>query len=647
MARRVGLFLVLAACGGGGGVPRDDGQTALPPDGDLDAAVDASPDAAVTTGSCDAITPWCEGGFCLEYPAAPRRRQGTPTPSAGWSARAVGVNEVWFSTNVDNTLAKVGVSAPLEIIRLPTGTAPGTLGGPVTGMTAVSATDIYACTGGISTVWHFDGATWTRLADGWIAGGGGCDSLHATSATEFWRTEIGQLSHKVNNTWTTLTPPDTVYAIDSRGPNDVWFGGRNGYLAHWNGAQYQVLIDASGDSDVPTISELSILGTDDVAFGAKRLTNGMVMTSAQLGYPGLPENTWGVSPDDFWIATRANGSQPRAFFHYQAGTWTQYPRPPAVDIENGTELVGTGADDVWFLSERAIAHWDGTTLEGCASWGPTQPGGRLKGLGTDYADLWLLPEGGKLSHSVAGADFTVVRTDATFGFDAHASDVFAVAGIDDPVMGGTRPVVGRYAGGTSWTSISCPWSQGEDALLLAAKIVGTNDAWFAGNGGHVYHWDGATCTLVPHPLAVTTFRRIDATGPNDVWIFGDSATLHWNGTSLARHAETIAATDSVGVGASLWVVGGTDVREWNGTTWSSKGAGSGIASGGRIWASSGTDVWVLDGTRELVRFDGTMWTPQEIPSGMSFGSGTGYGLWGNGTPGDFLMSRAGTVLRHR
>ena len=60
---------------------------------------------------------------------------------------------------------------------------------------------------------------------------------------------------------------------------------------------------------------------------------------------------------------------------------------------------------------------------------------------------------------------------------------------------------------------------------------------FAGDAGTVFHWDGTTCTLVPHPLASTPYTVIEGTAPNDVWFFGASATLQGS----RRPADTALA----------------------------------------------------------------------------------------------------------
>lgn len=580
------------------------------------------------------IQPWCDTGFCLAVPAAPQRRQPTVTPPAGWTARAAGgTGEGWFATTQPNTLGHVTAAGGLEQVTLP-----GDAFYPVDGIAAVSATDIYACNSN-AQAWHYDGTQWSELS-GWFPGLD-CSALWAGATDDVWRIANGQLSHLTGGTWSNITGSDTVYTMSGSGTSDVWFGGARGYVAHWDGTQYTVLIDASDDGDVPDIHDVAVLGPNDVAIGANRIVNDTVMTSAQLGYPATPEVTWGTS-SDFWIGSKpTSGNTGRTLWHYAGGTWTQASRP-----EGTLQIVGTGPSDVWFFFEHAISHWDGSTLDDCSSWGtPASTGGKLRGTATDYSDMWMLRStASKLAHSVAGGDFvddTYIY--GTRGFDARpGAGVFAVSGYDDVDHNGQHPVA-RHFDGSTWTDIACPWTQGADQLLLSAKAFAGNDAWFAGAAGTVFHWDGTACTLVTHPLASTNITVIEGAAPDDVWFFGASATLHWDGTALTRYTDTIAATDAFAAGTSVFVNGGNEVKQWDGTAWTSKGTTPG---NGSIWASSASDIWVLTASA-LVHYDGTTWNAVPGSSILGVGPRIGSGLWGGGvTAGDFMIASGGALLHH-
>jgi hypothetical protein len=604
-----------------------DGATVDSPahgDGAVDAVSDAPVDGWVGT-ACTSIRPWCVGSYCLAIPALPARVSERSSIYEGRLARTPGVNgEAWIG--MERALGHVTATGGLEMIVLPGG-------GRVTGLSALSPNDIYACAG--TDAWHYDGQQWSAVPA--YVPNVDCQALLVTAPDDVWEIEEfgGFLSHRSNGTVTNYG--QWIYAMDARSPSDVWFGGENGYVAHWDGTQFQVLVDISQDSDVPTILDVHVLGPNDVALGTNRLINGVMTPTTQLGYPAKPKVTWGTS-DDFWI--EGVGVSQGTLWHYAGGSWTQFPHPADTTVK----ITGTGPSDVWFFWDHAISHWDGQTLTDCASWGVGAPGGgKLRGLAADYSDLWML-EGSSLARSVNGGDFVEDGyVYGTRGFDARpGAGVFAVAGLDDDNPG-VQPIA-RHFDGSAWTDIACPAAAGADQLLLSAKAFAANDAWFAGDAGTVFHWDGSACTLVPHPLASTPYSVVEGTGPNDVWFFGASATLHWDGTALTRYAQTITASDAFATGTSLWVVGGGDVKQWDGTTWTSKGVGSSIGSTPQIWASSDADVWVASSSG-TAHFDGSTWSEDSPASPLPTGSDVG--IWGSGTAGDFMLSRGGAVLHHQ
>lgn len=649
------IGLVSFGCHGSGSPSATDAPSTPGDTSSLDGAPADSvvvPDGG-SGGSCASIQPWCVGQYCLAQPAAPERRPPNGAgPYVGLTSRAAGLaGEAWVATAEPNTLGHIS-STGLSMVVLP-----GNATGAITGMAAVTASDIYACNS--NQAWHYDGVAWSELVD-WLPGDLECAALWAGAADDVWRlTSVGGVTRRLHGTWTTY-PTDnsnSVHAMGGSGPSDVWFGGRAGYIAHWDGSQYQVLADASSDSDVPDNDAVYVLGPDDIAIGRNRLVNGTLKTYQELGYPTQPGVTWGTT-DDFWITSRQFGvGHPATLWHYAAGTWTQFPHPTDSWIGTGTEdeIVGTGPDDVWFFWPHSVSHWNGHTLEDCASWGvPVPAGTRLRSGSGDYTDLWLQTNT-SLAHAVNGGDFVPDQyIYGTRGFDARAGvGVVAVSGADDiDTVGGNdvKPIARRFDG-TAWTDITCPYTTGADEMLLSAKIVAANDVWLAGEAGTVFHWDGSACTSVPHALASTSFRVIEALGANDVWLFGDSATLHWDGHTLTRQAQTISATDAISTATAVWVVGGGNVEMWDGTAWTNKGTGV-VTGTGTIWASSNIDVWVRTVGR-LVHFDGVTWTTEADgvttapwhPLGAEPSVVGATALWGNAA-GDFVMATSGALLHH-
>ncbi len=70
---------------------------------------------------------------------------------------------------------------------------------------------------------------------------------------------------------------------------------------------------------------------------------------------------------------------------------------------------------------------------------------------------------------------------------------------------------------------------GTDVDLDAIWAAGGGEAWVAGKGGTLLHWDGRSW----NPVASGTSHGLHAirgSSTHDVWVVGDSGTfLRWNG----------------------------------------------------------------------------------------------------------------------
>lgn len=104
-----------------------------------------------------------------------------------------------------------------------------------------------------------------------------------------------------------------------------------------------------------------------------------------------------------------------------------------------------------------------------------------------------------------------------------------------------------------------------------------NDIWIAGNGGRLYHGNGAIWTTWPHPFGQSAFNHLAGSGPSDVWVVGNTSIIgHWNGiawqlTNQVPDAGALASFEGVATnGTDVYVVGdqGTILHTTNqGQTW--------------------------------------------------------------------------------
>ncbi|MEV0201229.1 hypothetical protein, partial [Nonomuraea sp. NPDC050691] len=67
----------------------------------------------------------------------------------------------------------------------------------------------------------------------------------------------------------------------------------------------------------------------------------------------------------------------------------------------------------------------------------------------------------------------------------------------------------------------------------AAVVAGAGEAWLEGaeDVAYINRWSRERWTRVALPFKVD-IQALSAVSPNDVWAVGDSAVLHWDGTSF-------------------------------------------------------------------------------------------------------------------
>jgi hypothetical protein len=203
---------------------------------------------------------------------------------------------------------------------------------------------------------------------------------------------------------------------------------------------------------------------------------------------------WGSTSDDVWavgdtgVAIRWNGS-----------TWTQY-----AGTTNLNAVWGTTGSDVWGVGYNSeIKHWDGTSWgldPSCQAPAPFPPYGcpgsggpwtLFDVWGTSASDIWAVG-GGVLAHRDA-TKWTVIENNYYFSlmsvWGTASNDVWAVGWyLDESVS----PYVGhslvRHYDGTTWTKIPVNTS----AVLRGVGGTSASDVWISGDGGLLYHWDGAS-----------------------------------------------------------------------------------------------------------------------------------------------------------
>jgi hypothetical protein len=136
-------------------------------------------------------------------------------------------------------------------------------------------------------------------------------------------------------------------------PNDVWFGGGSGVVAHWdgNGITATTLPTMDGfDVIVGTsANDVWALGGANDALSSIYHWDGTGWSAAVVPQTsGFVSGAYAASPDDIWSVGWFG-----AALHYDGTAWT----PVGITESDLVGVSGTSASDVWMLGgDGAILH---------------------------------------------------------------------------------------------------------------------------------------------------------------------------------------------------------------------------------------------------------------------------------------------------
>ncbi len=283
-------------------------------------------------------------------------------------------------------------------------------------------------------------------------------------------------------------PP--LLAVWGAGPNDVWAGGLESTVRHWDGRSLVSPVVPSGD-----ISCIWGAGPDDVwiaaidSRGRASLYRGGVAGWVQP--PGLPSDwnahwVWGASVDEVWVVGDDFPGRTPLLGRWNGSGWERFP----VAIRDLARVAGSGPNDVWVYGDEPddwILHWDGTAW----SVPPGVPSGARCVGGIWVAgpnDLWL-----------AGCQ----------GFGPGADIYNSIVHWD----------------GANWREAYVePWFDGGVPYIDGLWGCRSNDLWAVGYPNLLIHWDGTkwTKTVLPRDQVVGTIEFTAAWGTcdGDVWAVG-------------------------------------------------------------------------------------------------------------------------------
>jgi hypothetical protein len=201
-------------------------------------------------------------------------------------------------------------------------------------------------------IFHYDGRTLTRRVNAFIFDiwGTGPNNMYAAGLLSAWRnTGSGWVNISRN-----LNPmsPGTVFGSAD---NDVWFGGWQGALQHWDGNTWHFHASKTEETFWCGWSASETLAFAAGEEGVIRRWDGTSWSTMESGTGEWLEHMWGSGPDSVYV-----GSTSGTLLRFDGTAWNLEHTFPAI-----SQIWGSGPDDVFVSTGYGgqLWHFDG------AEWG--------------------------------------------------------------------------------------------------------------------------------------------------------------------------------------------------------------------------------------------------------------------------------------
>jgi hypothetical protein len=251
---------------------------------------------------------------------------------------------------------------------------------------ASTPTNMWAL-GSQGDVLHRDASGWTKLDSPYEFYIDQTYVVRALGSDEAW---IGgsKLAHYDGQAFSVVPDITDVHAIWSASGSDIWAGGENGLLAHYDGTAWT----KTASPAYGTFVSISGTGPSDVWAATTNYVghyDGSTWTKLELPLAPYEETSFvlAVAPDDVWVGSYLKYTSV-TLHHFDGQAWTTLPIDGMKSIVSSARV--TSADDITFLVRReGLVHWNGQTLSPEARLGAAA----IAGAGSS---TWLTGENGEI-----------------------------------------------------------------------------------------------------------------------------------------------------------------------------------------------------------------------------------------------------------
>ena len=321
-----------------------------------------------------------------------------------------------------------------------------------------------------------------------------------------------------------LPEPVTLRGVWGDGTGVVWAVAQEGKILRWDGSTWTVhasvegalfTIWGSGPTDLWIGGELGIFHgvgptSTQIAFTAVPSDSDIAITSIH-GFG--PNDVWAVGGRQWWDPETWEGHEESRVLHYTGPTGdpaTEWRRDPMSDrVAVFSSVWGSGPDDVWLGGRTDLDEpYGGVVLHGKrngdeTTFTPVE-------IGTGFFDRIGRPTGGA---ALPDEVFVV-------GEDRNGLGYVWIGPRDPDAGGGTGPKITNGDDFGTGYPITSVWGTSK------------NDAWIAGKGGRVWHWDGKDwavggVSLTKFPL-MNDLHAMWGSPNGEMWIVGDQIAMRKN-----------------------------------------------------------------------------------------------------------------------
>jgi hypothetical protein len=300
-----------------------------------------------------------------------------------------------------------------------------------------------------------------------IAGNGTLSDVWAVGVQGSMVSFDGHTFH--NRTFGSRTQLSSIFAISE---TEQWAVGQGGLVLHRTGGLFEVALPHGG-FDSQDLFSVGGSGPQDVwAGGSQGLLmhyDGVTWATRQLPQLGFVERIFAVAPGDDWFITN-NPDDGEHLLHSDQGVLTVLDQLAGTGVNGG---FGSKADDVWFSTVQGLRHWDGTQF---TATGPSDASCCYSVDGTGGGDVWAVNFFGGVWH-FDGAAWTRARADNPF--QISRAQLWARSG-SDVVLSLDQSFL-RLDGGAFVEMAAPPGGQ----IYSTGSYGPDGTLWLAGTGGAI------------------------------------------------------------------------------------------------------------------------------------------------------------------